>query len=104
MDFILREYHIYRCIIDDNLTWRQQIENTSIEMSKSISIVNNVCYVIDRKASYNLCYTLVLPAMVYVCEIWGTTYNSRLGRICLQKKTIRIVCNVVYRHHTKVVR
>ena len=88
-------------IIDDNFKWRQHIENISITMSKSISITNKVCYIIDGKALYSLYCTLVLPYMMYACNIWGTNYNSRLACIiCLQRKAIRIVCNGGYRDHT----
>ena len=73
-------------IINHNFMWRQQIENTSKH--------NKVRFVIDRKAFYNQHCTLMLPCMMYSCEIWDTTYNSRLARIiCLEKTVIRIVCN-----------
>ena len=78
-------------IINHNFMWRQQIENTSKHMSKSVSTLNKVRYVIDRKALYNLYCTLVLPCMMYACEKWETSYNSRLARtICLEKTAIRI--------------
>ena len=49
-------------IIDDNFIRRQHIiENTSKEMSSSISILNLVRYRIDRKDLYSLYCTLVLP-------------------------------------------
>ena len=54
--------------IYDNFTWIQHIENTCINMSKSIYILNKVRYVIDRKVLYSIIYcTLVLPYIHDVC-------------------------------------
>ena len=43
----------------------------------------------------------MLPHLSYCCEIWGNTFVSRLHDIIiLQKRAIRLICNVDCRAHT----
>ena len=45
----------------------------------------------------------LLSHMSYCCEIWGSTYQSRLKKLfLLQKKAIRIIYNLNYHDHTSV--
>ena len=60
-------------------------------------------HVLDCQALHTLYQSLVEPHVSYFCEIWGSTYQSRLKKLLLlQKKTIRIIYNLTYHDHTSV--
>ena len=90
-------------IIDENLTWREQIETVETKVSKSIAVLYKTKHFLDIKALRTLYQSLVEPYMSYCCEIWGNTYPSRLGKLSmLQKKAIRIIYSLDYHGHTSV--
>ena len=47
--------------------------------------------------------SLFVPYLTYCSEIWGNTYKNNINCVLLlQKKILRIVCNVDYRYHSNV--
>ena len=89
--------------IDDNLTWREHIKMVETKVSKSIAVLYKTMHVLGFQALHTLYQSLVEPHMSYCCEIWGSTYQSRLEKLfLLQKKTIRIIFNLNYHDHTSV--
>ena len=47
--------------------------------------------------------SLFVPYLTYCSEIWGNTYKTNINCVyLLQKKVLRIVCNVDYRYHSNV--
>ena len=102
INLILRMYRILNSsrgvVIDDNFTWIQQIENTSINMSNSISILNKVCYIINRKATYSVrsatMYgvqpTILGWDILYVCWLPSCLSNIRFLHTILCLHTIPI--------------
>ena len=58
-------------------------------------------YLLHKNARLILYYSLSLPYVSYCCVEWGNTYKTNTECIyLLQKKALRIVCNVDYCHHT----
>ena len=89
--------------IDENLTWREHIKTVETKVSKSIAVLYKIMHVLDCQALHILYQSLIEPHMSYCCEIWGSTYQSRLKKLfVLQKKTIRIIYNFNYHDHTSV--
>ena len=90
-------------IIDENLTWREQIKTVETKVSKSIGVLYETKDVLDIQALRTLYQSLVEPYMSYCCEIWGNTYPSRVRKLSLlQKKAIRIIYSLDYHGHTSV--
>ena len=88
-------------IIDENVTWREQIKTVETKVSKSIADLYKTKDVLDIQALRTLYQSLVEPYMSYCCEIWGNTYPSRLRKLfLLQKKAIRIIYSPDYHGHT----
>ena len=59
--------------------------------------------VLDRRSGMILYFSLFLPYLSYCCEVWGNTYSSNIKNVyILQKKAVRIVCNVDYQHPSSV--
>ena len=47
--------------------------------------------------------SLFVPYLSYCSEIWGNTYNTNINCVyVLQKKVLRLVCNVDYQYHSNV--
>ena len=88
-----------RVTINENLTYKM----VETKVSKSISVLYKTTHVLDCQALHTLYQSLVEPHMSYCCEIWGSTYQSRLKTLfLLQKKAIRIIYNLNYHDHTSV--
>jgi len=88
--------------IDNKLKWKDQTEKIRLKLSKTIGIIYRAKNILDKKRMLILYYTLFLPYLTYCCEIWGNNYKSNINDLfLLQKKIIRIICNVSYTHHTQ---
>ena len=71
-------------------------------MSKNLSVMHRVKWLLNKSALYMIYCTLVLPYISYCCEIWGNTYNSRIQPLyIIQKRAIRICNHLEYRSHSK---
>ena len=89
--------------IYENLTWREHIKLVETKVSKSIAVLYKTMHVLDSQALHLLYQSLVEPHMSYCCELWGSTYQSRLKKLfLLQKRAIRIIYNLHYHDHTSV--
>ena len=74
-------------IIDENLTWREQIKTVETKVTKSIAVLYKTKDVLDIQALRTLYQSLVEPYMSYCCEIWGNTYPSRLRKLSGTEKS-----------------
>ena len=91
-------------IIDNKLNWSMHIKQVQSKISKSISIMYKVKYLLDTSALLTLYNSLILPYLNYCVEAWGNTYTTNLSRITkLQKRAIRIVGNLDFNGHTNPV-
>ena len=71
------------------------------KISKSIAIIYKAKHVLDKIACLTFYYSLMLPYLSCCCEVRGNTYKTNIKCVyLLQKKAIRIVCNVGYQYHT----
>ena len=71
-------------------------------MSKNLSVMHRVKWLLNTSALYMIYCTLVLPYVSYCCEIWGNTYKTRIQLLyIIQKRAIRICNHLEYRSHSK---
>ena len=88
-------------ILDEHLCWKSHISHIASKVSKSIGIIYKSSFCLTRSALRTLYFAFVYPYFNYCITIWGSTYPSNLNRlILLQKKVIRILCNVTFDAHT----
>ena len=73
-------------IIDENLTWREQIKTVETKVSKSIGVLYKTKDVLDIQSLRTLYQSLVEPYKSYCCEMWGNTYPSRVRKLSLLQK------------------
>src|SRR5688572_17787969 len=89
--------------IDEQLTWKEHITDISKKISKNIGIISRVRHLLPRYILVNLYYSLIYPYISYCNLTWASTYRTRLTMLTtLQKRVIRIICNVPYRASTKL--
>ena len=82
-------------LIDNRLTWKEQISKVKGKLCKSVAILFRCNRLINENALRTIYCSLFLSHITYCCEVWGTTYKTNLKCLCLlQKKALRIICNV----------
>jgi hypothetical protein len=87
--------------IDENLTWKDHIENVSKNMSRGIGIINKLKYFVPVRILHSLYCTLILPYLNYGILAWGNANKLYLDKIFkLQKRASRIITNNDYRSHS----
>ena len=88
-------------ITDDKLQWSEQICYVKSKLVKCISVMYKAKSVFNSEALLMLYNTLLQPYLNYCAEVWANTYKSRLKNIVvIQKRAIRLICNVCSRTHT----
>ena len=87
--------------IDDRLNWKEHISLICSKLSKCIAIIYKAKQLLDKESLVMLYDSLFVPYLTYCSEIWGNTYKTNINCVyLLQKKVLRIVCNVDYRYHS----
>ena len=90
-------------IIDKKLTWKDHILYISNKISRGIGMIIKAKKRLNKHALKCLYYSFIYPYITYCNHIWGTAPVSSLNKIVvLQKRAIRIICNVNRRASTDV--
>ena len=88
-------------VIDENLTWKYQIDAISKTISRNIGVLNKLKYFVPDQILYTLYCTLVMPYVNYGILLWGNAANVYLEKIFkLQKWALRTISNSHYRCHS----
>ena len=87
--------------IDENLTWKNHIDNISKNVSKGVGIINKLKSFVPDNVLRSLYCTLILPYINYGIIAWGSSCKSNLENIYkLQKKAVRIMSKSNYLSHS----
>jgi hypothetical protein len=87
--------------IDNQLSWKDHINNVSNKVSKCIGIIKKVRNKLDKKTLINMYYTFLYPYLTYCNIIWGNAAKVHLSKVhILQKRVIRLICKVAVKDHT----
>ena len=90
-------------LIDDILNWKEHISLICSKISKCIAIIYKAKQLLDKESLVMLYDSLFVPYLTYCSEIWGNTNKTNIKCVyLLQKKVLRIVCNVDYRYYSNV--
>ena len=82
-------------IIDKKLTWKEHISYLSSKISRGIGMIIKVKKRLNKDSLVTLYYSFIYPYRTYCNHVWGTACITQLNKISiLQKKAIRIICNV----------
>ena len=85
-------------LMDQHLTWKQQIANVSKKISRGIGILAKLRGIgLDKSLLCNIYYCLVFSHLSYGVEAWGSACHSNLSKIrVLQNKAVRIISGRQY--------
>ena len=77
-------------ILDENLTWKQNIGYMAEKISKATGIIykSNFCLPVTSLCTVN--YGLVYPYLVYCVSVWVSTYPTNLKHIVILLK--KVIC------------
>lgn len=79
-------------IFDDKLKFSDHVNYVSLQLAKSIGIINKVKYILPKSILLSLYYTLVYPHLLYGNIVWGNTCSAILHKlVVLQNKIVRII-------------
>ena len=70
-------------IIDEQLTWKPHIAYIQNKIAKNIGIIFRLSTFMPKHVLRTLYCTLVLPYFSYCNIVWGSTYQSRLKKLCI---------------------
>ena len=85
-------------LMDQHLSWKQQINNVSKKISRGIGILAKLRGIgMDKMLLSNIYYCLVFSYLSYGVEAWGSACRSDLSKIrVLQNKAVRIISGRQY--------
>ena len=79
-------------LIDENLSWKQHINDVSTKISKSIGILYQSREVVKQPLLKQLYFSFIHCHLNYANIAWASTYKSNLeGIYCYQKHAARII-------------
>ena len=77
-------------ILDENVTWTEQIEYLSSKLSRSAGIFSKLRYYLKKDVLIRVYHALFNSHLQYGILCWGSTYESNLNRLqVLQNRAIR---------------
>ena len=83
--------------IDENLSWKKQIDNVCKLCARNSGVLNKVKRFLDEQALYKLYCSLILPYLNYGLLLWGDVNKTYLNKVYkLQKRALRTISNSSY--------
>ena len=88
--------------IDENMTWKKQIDNVCKSCSRNIGVLNKVKLFLPKATMYQLYCSLVQPYLNYGLLLWGNANKAYMNKIFrMQKRALRTISNSPYMCPTK---
>ena len=88
-------------VIDQKLTWREDITHIVTKISQSSGIMHKVKRLLPSDNLNTLYYTLIYLYLQYCNALWGMTIKTVLNPLfMIQKRVIRLIANVNNDAHT----
>ena len=89
-------------ILDSQLNWKPQIEQTTKKVAKVIGIISRAKQFLKKENLIQLYFSFAYPYLIYANIIWGSSPASTLWPLFkIQKIIIRIIGNIRPRHSTQ---
>ena len=89
-------------LIDENLTWKKQIDYVEKKVSKQIGIICRARKYLNNTAMKGLYNAFVHPYLSYCNIIWASTNKTKLLYIHrLQKRAVRIISYADRKQHSR---
>ena len=87
---------------DSNLTWKNQVNELCLKLSKTVGIFSKLRYYVNVDILIMLNYSLIYPFLTYGIQVWGLTYPTYLKPVTtLQKRVVRLMTFSDPRSHSE---
>ena len=103
IDIIKRvnKHKLLRVILDDQLSFKEHIQEVYKKVSKSIAIIHNLRDCMPEHVLKTLYHAHIEPHLTYCINIWGNTFTTYIQKLhILQKRAIRIIMKKPFLEHT----
>ena len=88
-------------ILDENLSWLTHINNIKSKIAKGIGIICKAKPFLSSSTLLTLYNSFIQPYLLYCIEGWGSTFATYMMPLwTLQKRAVRIIKSLSYRHET----
>jgi hypothetical protein len=85
-------------IIDSQLSWKDHIQYLETKIVRNVRTLNLIKQKLDKFSLIKVYNTLIVPNIMYCCEIWGNTSANKLNKLkLLQNKCLRIIDKIPIR-------
>ena len=89
-------------LIDENLTWDNQLNAVSSKISSQIGIISKSRKFLNNHAMKMLYFAFINPYLTYGNVVWGSVQKSKLNKIhTLQKRAVRIISHAPRGSHSR---
>ena len=78
-------------IIDSELSWKPHVDAICSKIAKNIGIMTKARSVFNKDTLLSLYYSFIYPYISYCIYVWGSTFETYLKKMFLQKRAIRII-------------
>ena len=79
-------------IIDENLNWKEHINQLTIKLSHAIGMLSKMRYYVPESTLFSLYHALFASHMTYGCQVWFQAANTITKQVqLLQNKMLRII-------------
>jgi len=96
-----KNFKLLGIMLDEYLSFDSHITHMCSKISKSLYIINRVRNTLPKESLVSLYYALIHSHISYCTSVFGSATSTSLSRIVkMQKRAIRIICNVPSRSHT----
>ena len=76
--------------IDENLTWKNHINDISKVCSRNVGVLNKVKHFLPKTSLYKLYCSLIMPYLRYGILAWGNATKGHLTKLFkIQKKSFK---------------
>ena len=87
--------------VDSQLSWSAQIAKLTNKCNQVVGVLSKIRPLINKTTAKQIYYALVHSRLIYCQEIWGTACKTTLLPLeRMQKKVIRIICQLDKREHS----
>ena len=86
--------------LDPNLSWNTHVEYVTKKLSKGLYLLRRLSTCVDTGVLLTVYFAHIQSILCYGVMLWG--YSTNCGKLLLlQKRAVRLICDVPYRTHCK---
>jgi Reverse transcriptase (RNA-dependent DNA polymerase) len=96
-----KSYKYLGVLLDEHLNFNMHVDYVCNKLSRSLFCLNRLKNFVRKKALVQVYHALFNSHLLYCINVLGATSLQNIKRISImQKKAIRIICNLNYNAHT----